>query len=86
LDIDHLPEGKWKRLDKNKKPDGKLRVGGHIFEDKAHVMDAIHDSKDQSRVEAGWESVTSRWHCPNRCRIGAAQPRFIAFAGQVAKI
>jgi hypothetical protein len=30
-------------LDKEHSPDGRLKVEGHIFEDKKSVMDAIHD-------------------------------------------
>jgi hypothetical protein len=44
LDIgEMLPNGTWKAWDKKKKLTGRLRVQGHIFENKARVMDAIND-------------------------------------------
>jgi hypothetical protein len=44
LDIEEmLPNGTWKACDKKKKLTGRLRVQGHIFENKARVMDAIND-------------------------------------------
>jgi hypothetical protein len=58
-----LPNGTWKTWDKKKKLTSRLRVRGHVFENKARVMDAIHDIA----AKVGHEFERLRKPLPNGC-------------------